>query len=156
MMRKDIVGIKAEQRLTRIIIADTTPKGINNAFNKLIKELTIIADLFTPRRKPGVGKGCPWWCPTVDDATARAKQEYRSYLAAPTNPRWKNYKAAVALEKRTVEEAKANSWRRAIAAIAHKQKDLWRLERWARLRSWTPPENIIIPPLQRSESAGDA
>jgi hypothetical protein len=45
----------------------------------------------------------------MDDATARAKQEYRSYLAAPANPRWKNYKAAVALEKRTVEEAKANS-----------------------------------------------
>jgi hypothetical protein len=80
----------------------------------------------------------------MDDATARAKQKYRSYLAAPTNPRWKNYKAAVALEKRTVEEAKANSWRRAIAAIAHKQKDLWRLERWARLRSWTPPENITV------------
>jgi hypothetical protein len=106
------------------MVADITLKGINNAFNKLIKELTIIADLFTPRRKPGVGKGCPWWCPAVDDAIARAKQEYRSYLTAPTNPRWKNYKAAVALEKRTVEEAKASSWRRAIAAIAHKQKDL--------------------------------
>jgi hypothetical protein len=45
----------------------------------------------------------------MDDAIARAKQEYRSYLAAPTNPRWKNYKAAVALEKRTVEKAKASS-----------------------------------------------
>jgi hypothetical protein len=45
----------------------------------------------------------------MDDAIAKAKQEYRSYLAAPTNLRWKNYKAAVALEKRTVEEAKASS-----------------------------------------------
>jgi hypothetical protein len=108
-MRKNIVKIKAEQRLTRIIVVDITPKSINNAFNKLIKELTIITDLFTPRRKPGVDKGCPWWCPAVDDATTRAKQEYRSYLAAPTNPRWKNYKAAVALEKRTVEEAKTSS-----------------------------------------------
>jgi hypothetical protein len=123
-MRKNIIEIKMEQKLTRIMVANITPKGINNAFNKLIKKLTIITDLFTPRRKPGVGKECPWWCPAVDDATARAKQEYGSYLAAPTNPRWKNYKAAVALEKRTVEEAKANSWRRAIAATAHKQKDL--------------------------------
>jgi hypothetical protein len=155
-MRENIIRIKAEQRLTRIMIINTTPEGINNVFNKLFRKLTIIADLFTLRRKPGVGKGCPWWCPAVDDATAKAKQEYRSYLAAPTNPRWKNYKAAVALEKRIVEEAKASSWRRAIAATAHKQKDLWRLERWARLRSWTPPENIIIPPLQRSEGAEDA
>jgi hypothetical protein len=120
IMREDIIGIKAEQRLTRIMVADTTPKGINDIFDKLIKKLTIIADLFTPRWKPGVGKGCPWWCPAVNDATARAKQEYRSYLAAPTNPRWKNYKAAVALEKCTVEEAKASSWRHAIAATAHK------------------------------------
>jgi hypothetical protein len=59
-MREDIIGIKAEQRLTRIIVANTTPKGINNAFNKLIKKLTIIADLFTLRRKPGVGKGYLW------------------------------------------------------------------------------------------------
>jgi hypothetical protein len=87
MMRKNIIGIKAKQRLTRIIIADITPEGINNAFNKLIRKLTIIANLFTLRRKPGVGKGCPWWCPAVNDATARAKQEYRSYLAAPKTHR---------------------------------------------------------------------
>jgi hypothetical protein len=108
-MQKNIIGIKAKQRLTRIIIANNTLKGINNAFNKLIKKLTIITNLSTLYRKPGVSKECPWWCPAIDDATARAKQEYRNYLAAPTNPRWKNYKAAVALEKRTVEEAKASS-----------------------------------------------
>jgi hypothetical protein len=32
IMRGDIIGIKAEQRLTRIVVADTTPEGINNAF----------------------------------------------------------------------------------------------------------------------------
>jgi Mg2+ and Co2+ transporter CorA len=58
-MRENIIGIKAKQRLTRIMVANITLKGINNAFNKLIRKLTIIADLFTPRRKPGVGKGCP-------------------------------------------------------------------------------------------------
>jgi hypothetical protein len=59
-MRKNIIKIKAKQRLIRIIIANTTPKGINDAFNKLIKKLTIIADLSTLRRKPGVSKGCLW------------------------------------------------------------------------------------------------
>jgi hypothetical protein len=58
-MRKNIIEMKAKQRLTRIMVADDRPEGINNVFNKLIKKLTIIADLFTPRRKPGVGKGCP-------------------------------------------------------------------------------------------------
>jgi hypothetical protein len=59
-MQKNIIEIKAKQKLTRIMVADITPKGINNAFNKLIRKLTIIINLSTPRRKPGVGKGCPW------------------------------------------------------------------------------------------------
>jgi hypothetical protein len=58
-MRKNIIRIKAKQKLTRIMVADITPKGINNAFNKLIRKLTIITDLSTLRQKPGIGKGCP-------------------------------------------------------------------------------------------------
>jgi hypothetical protein len=155
MMRPDIVEVKAEQRLERIIIAEATPEDIDAAFDKLIQELTTIADLSTPRRKPGIGKGCPWWCPAVNNATTKIKRNYRSYLVASTNFRWQKYKTAVALEKSTVERAKESNWRRAIAATAHKQKDLWKLEKWARLRSWVPPESITIPPLQRCEGANN-
>jgi hypothetical protein len=146
-MRSDIIKVKAEQRLERIAIAEATPEDINAIFDKLIQELTIIADLLTSRRKPGIGKGCPWWCLAVNDAIIKVKRDYRSYLVAFTNFRWQNYRTAVALEKSTVEKAKANSWRRAVAATAHKQKDLWKLEKWARFRSWIPPESITIPPL---------
>jgi hypothetical protein len=59
-MQKNIIETKTKQKLTHFMITNITPKGINNAFNKLLKKLTIIADLFTLRRKPGVGKGCPW------------------------------------------------------------------------------------------------
>jgi hypothetical protein len=59
MMQKDIVEIKAEQRLFNIAVAEATPENIEAAFDKLLEELTIIADLFIPRRKAGVGKGCP-------------------------------------------------------------------------------------------------
>jgi hypothetical protein len=147
MMRPDIVKMKAEQRLERIIIAEATLEGIDAAFDKLIQELTTIADLSTPRRKPGIGKGCPWWCPAVNNAIIKVKRDYRSYLIAFTNFRWQNYKTAVALEKSTVERAKESSWRRAVAVTAHKQKDFWKLEKWARLRSWVPPESITISPL---------
>jgi hypothetical protein len=60
MMRPDIVEVKAEQKLERIAIAEATPKGIDAAFDKLIQELTIIADLSISRRKPGISKKCPW------------------------------------------------------------------------------------------------
>jgi hypothetical protein len=60
MMRPDIVEMEAEQRLERIAIAEATLEDIDAAFDKLIQELTTIADLSIPRRKPGIGKGCPW------------------------------------------------------------------------------------------------
>jgi Mg2+ and Co2+ transporter CorA len=52
MMRENIIEIKAKQKLTHIMVVDTMPEGINNAFNKLIRKLTIIADLFTPVTAP--------------------------------------------------------------------------------------------------------
>jgi hypothetical protein len=151
MMKNDIVQVETEQRLSCIAVAEPTPDAIDKAFDKLIEELIIIADLSISRRKPGVGKGRIWWCPTVEDAYATAKREHRSYIAAPSDVRWQRYQQAAKSVTKTVEDAKSSSWRRAVAATAHKQEDLWRLERWARLRSWSPPESTIIPPLRRSE-----
>jgi hypothetical protein len=59
MMRSDIIKVKAKQKLERIAIAEATPENIDVAFDKLIQELTTIADLLTSRRKPGIGKECP-------------------------------------------------------------------------------------------------
>jgi hypothetical protein len=91
--------------------------------------------LFTLCKKAGIGKGCLWWYPKVKKANAKAKKDYRSYLIAPSDYRWAEYKKSTAIAKQTGEEAKASSWRRAIAATAHKQEELWKLEKWAKLRS---------------------
>jgi hypothetical protein len=87
----------------------------------------------------------------VEDAYATAKREHRSYIAASSDVRWQRYQQAAKSVTKTVKDTKSSSWRRAVAAIAHKQEDLWRLERWARLKSWSPPESTTIPPLRRSE-----
>jgi hypothetical protein len=58
-MRPDIIKVEAEQKLERIIIAEATPEDIDAAFDKLIQELTIIANLSIFRRKPGISKECP-------------------------------------------------------------------------------------------------
>jgi hypothetical protein len=59
MMRNDIIEIKAEQRLSSIAAAEDTLIAIDAAFDNLMREFTIIADLSTPKRKFGIGKGCP-------------------------------------------------------------------------------------------------
>jgi hypothetical protein len=57
-MHPDIIKVKMKQKLERIVITEVTPEGINAIFDKLIQELTIIADLLTSRKKPGIGKRC--------------------------------------------------------------------------------------------------
>jgi hypothetical protein len=91
MMRNDIVEVEAEQQLSSIAAAENTLLAIDAAFDNLMRELTTIANLLTPKRKSGIGKGCPWWNPRVEAALAAAKREYRSYIASPTDYRWNRY-----------------------------------------------------------------
>jgi hypothetical protein len=83
--------------------------AINAAFNNLMREFTIIADLSTPKRKSGIGKGCPWWNLRVQAAVAAAKREHRSYIVLLTDYRWNCYKEAKAHANKTTEAAKSNS-----------------------------------------------
>jgi hypothetical protein len=58
-MRNDIIEIEAEQQLFSIAAAENTLTAIDAAFDNLMREFTTIADLSTPKRKSGIGKGCP-------------------------------------------------------------------------------------------------
>jgi hypothetical protein len=59
MMRNNIVEIEAEQRLSSIAAAEDTLMAIDAAFDNLMRKFTIIADFSIPKRKYGIGKGCP-------------------------------------------------------------------------------------------------
>jgi hypothetical protein len=119
MMRNNIIEVEAAQRLSSIAAAKDTLMAIDAAFNNLMKKFITIADLSTFKRKSGIGKGCPWWNPRVKAAVTTAKREYRSYIASSTDYRWNRYKKAKAHANKTIEAAKSNNWRRAIAAMAY-------------------------------------
>jgi hypothetical protein len=86
-MQNDIIEIKAEQRLSSIAAAEDILIAIDAAFDNLMREFTIIADLSTPKRKSGIGKGCPWWNLWIKAAVAAAKRKHSSYIAIPTDYR---------------------------------------------------------------------
>jgi hypothetical protein len=73
-----------------------------------MQEFITIADISTPKRKSGIGKGCPWWNPRVKAAVAAAKRKHRSYIALPTDYRWNLYKKAKAYANKTTKAAKSN------------------------------------------------
>jgi hypothetical protein len=94
------------------------------AIDNLMRELTIITDLSTPKRKSEISKSCPWWNVRVKAAVTAAKRKHRNYIALPTDYRWNRYKKAKAHASKTTKAAKSNNWRRAIAAMAYDQKSL--------------------------------
>jgi ribulose 1,5-bisphosphate carboxylase large subunit-like protein len=89
-----------------------------------MREFTTIADFSTPKRKSGIGKGCPWWNLRVKAAVTAAKREHRSNIVLPTDYRWNHYNKAKAHVNRITKAAKSNNWRRAVATTAYDQKNL--------------------------------
>jgi len=149
----DRIMVKAEAGHLRSPGPLNNAREIDNAVDDLMEQLTRIADATTPRRKPNIGQGAPWWNPQVAAAKAAAKEAERRYRTTRSQRSWQKLKEACAEQSRSVWEAQTKCWRRTIAAASKNSSQLWSIERWARLRSYLPPEAAALPPLQRE---GDA
>lgn len=71
--------------------------------------------------------------------------------AAVATGTWEPYHKAVKRQDREVREAQQQSWRRALAKASNNMKDLWGLEKWAKLYSTSPHASAGVPPLGRAE-----
>jgi hypothetical protein len=127
-----------------------SPAQIDNAVNHLTAQLTRIADASTPRRKVSQGRGEPWWTGKVHEAIHQARAARRQYAGSPTEPHWRILQDACDNQVHTIKEAKRKSWRNALDEASRDTRQLWNLERWARLRSHQPPEPLLLPPLRPS------
>jgi retron-type reverse transcriptase len=126
-----------------------SPQRIDAAVGYLTAQLTSIADASTPRRKVSQGRAEPWWNDKVLDAVHQTRLARRQYAATRTEPNWRHLQSAGNHQLRTIQDAKTKSWRSALAAASNDSRELWNLERWARLRSHQPPEPISLPPLRQ-------
>jgi hypothetical protein len=148
-MDRDLVATEAEGLYLPPEPLDS-PTRIDAAVDSLVAQLTRIADVSTPRRKVSQGRGETWWTGEVHEAIHQARLACRRYASSPTEPRWRNLQNACNNQLRTIKNAKTRSWRNALNDASHDTRQLWSLERWARLRSHRPPEPLSLPPLRQS------
>jgi hypothetical protein len=146
-MDRDLVTIEAEGLYLPPEPLDS-PARIDAAVDSLVAQLTRIADLSTPRRKASQGRGESWWTGEVHEALYQARTARRRYAAEPTEPHWRSLQDACTNQLYTIKNAKTRSWRNALNDASHDTRQLWSLERWARLRSHQPPEPLSLPPLR--------
>jgi hypothetical protein len=148
-MNKDIVA--AEAKALRITLPISSREALDHVTDQLVQQLQRIADTSTPRRKVSYGQGEPWWNKEVEDVVAEASSAQRSYRAVASQYTWTRLQEATTRQREVIREARTRSWRLAIARASKNPKTLWRLQRWARLKSHAPQEPPTIPPLRHSE-----
>jgi hypothetical protein len=154
-MDRDLVAIEAKG-LHLPPIPLESPAQIDEAIDYLTAQLTRIADTSTPRRKVSYGRGEPWWNIEVHEALHQARSARRQYAASPTESHWRSLQEAGTHQLRTIRNAKTRNWRGALDEASRDTRQLWRLERWARLRSHLPPDPLSLPPLLWGQGQGEA
>jgi hypothetical protein len=160
MMRKDEVEAEAKTLPITMGLASgelarqaTTAQGLQEAFDKLIAELQAIASRTTPRKRPYQGFRAPWWSPEIQDLRKQARQAERAYKAVPTPEHRISYNKATKALSRAIRASKIASWRATLREASNNQALLWRLERWARLKSHAPIDPPKLLALQAAQGA---
>jgi hypothetical protein len=122
-------------------------KGLEEAFDQLITELQRVAEAATPRKKANRGKGSPWWSQEVQRARREARRAEREYRAAPSEPRKEVLNQRLQALATTINKEKTKAWRATVQRATNQPELLWALERWARCRSFNPPDPPKLPTL---------
>jgi hypothetical protein len=146
LMDRSIVEAEARYINTPAETTLRSPEDLDQAVDELLATLQRIADVSTPRRKESNRTGQPWWSLKVQEAVQEASRAHRYYRVVPSPHTLKELQAAVQRQRKTISEARTQSWRQVLAS--GNPQALWRLQRWARLRSSAPVEPPKMPPLR--------
>lgn len=86
----------------------------------------------------------------MEQAVQKARRAERVTKGARTDYYWEELNERLKERTRAIREARTRAWRNRIqeASEAKDPEGMWALERWARLRSFLPPEPPRLPALQ--------
>ncbi|EAQ90760.1 hypothetical protein CHGG_02695 [Chaetomium globosum CBS 148.51] len=118
----------------------------------LVEWLTWVAKESTPRKKASCGYSSPWWTVEVQQAAREARRAERLAKETRAGYCWEELSERLRDLSRTTREARTRAWRNNLqeASEAKKPDQIWSLERWARLRSFLPPEPPRLPAFKDS------
>ena len=109
MLNHDLTAAKAASIFSYLylFLEPTSPNKLNAIIEWLQQSLYKIANLAAPakRRESPYASYNPWQCFEVSAACIAAKQQWRRYLAVPTQWEWDRYQAAIQEQKREISKA---------------------------------------------------
>ena len=110
-----------------------TTAELEEATDRLITELTHIANQAVPKRKPNRGSHAPWWSREIAEATGDARRAERSWRALRTPAAKSELDEAVEKQQRLIRRAQTSCWRSTLEEASHDKlgRKMWNIERWA-------------------------
>lgn len=127
-----------------------TSKAVDGEWLRLSTALQNIAAKLVDKKTIPKGRWAEWWTKEVRQAVSDARKAERRWRAQRTQLHLDEFEEALTRKRRTIDYAKARTWRNFTQAVSVHQegpKAFWALERWARLRSHIPPDPPRIPDL---------
>lgn len=129
-----------------------SPEEIEAYATWIVETLQGIAKLTVPGRIHSDHTKPPWWNARVSDSTRQARRAFRDYMARRTPTTWDaKIEADMALQ-RAVREERRRTWRALLNEASGEEEVLWKLDRWARLRSGLPYSVNQLPELKRTDN----
>jgi hypothetical protein len=138
-----------------LIAKASTIQGLSQAFDWLVGQLQRIAQASTPPRKPNKGFQAQWWTYEVQQATREAKAAERAYKQAPGDFLRQRLNQSYHAQSTAIRLAQTKAWRSTLQKATTDSSLLWKLERWARTKSFLPTEPPKLPPFQGGPSQPD-
>ena len=129
----------------------TIPEELDTITEGLISNLRQIADRTVPRRKWSGGHAAGWWDAGCKEASTQARRAARTWRTRHTEANERAHKEAQRTLDETVRKAQRRAWRNAVAKASKDNRAIWKIERWARLRSHLPTESPRIPDLDTGD-----
>ncbi len=128
-----------------------TPEALDEAVRALKEHLQAIAESIVPKRKGGPpGRPlCRWWSSRATQASVEVKRAQRRHSRERTIATQTALDEAIRARRKTFRQDQGYSWRETLGKASQDSGLLWKLEKWARLRSHRPSDPPKIPPLYR-------
>ena len=129
----------------------TSPGELDTITEGLIANLRQIADRTVPRRKWSGGRAAGWWDAGCKEASTHARRAARIWRTRRTAVNEGVYKDAQQTLNEMVRKAQRRAWQNTVATASKDNKLIWKIERWARLRSHLPTEPPRLPDLEAED-----
>jgi Reverse transcriptase (RNA-dependent DNA polymerase)/Endonuclease-reverse transcriptase len=123
------------------------PDEIDTYTEELVQLLQSFVQLTVPMSKPSK-HATRWWNQDIKQAIQEERRAYRHWKATQTEGSWQALTGLQLVKKRLITEAKRDDWRREVHKASASPEGLWKLAKWARTKSYLPPELNKIPDLQ--------